>query len=288
MIDMKWVTFFFSGTGNTWWVTQQFSRIAQTKGIDSTEYSIEQLDFNDPTKNLEILSIIEESDMVGFAYPIYGANMPAIMQRFIKKLSDFISKSGKNIQKSVYLLTSVGYMNSYGPFAARTHFKQLGWKIRAHAMVRIAMNISEPKMNTRLLPLEKLEKRKEGALKFLEKWVSKLLQGKRWLHGVGPWLLAGKIVKKVLQKSIAMNYSQIVVDITKCTKCLQCVKQCPTHAIIYENEKFLFNNKCTACMRCYNFCPMGAIGINNLIADLKEYPRYKGPVTEFHPKLIIK
>jgi len=47
----------------------------------------------------------------------------------------------------------------------------------------------------------------------------------------------------------------------KCVGCMQCVKNCPTHNISYENGRFKFGNQCLLCTRCSFNCPTDAFRI---------------------------
>ena len=89
---MRFTTFFFSGTGNTWWVVKEFTEFPSKNGNNAEMYSIE----NNQIKDFSILSeLLEKSDAIGFAYPIYGANIPPIMREFIaevKRISENLNK----------------------------------------------------------------------------------------------------------------------------------------------------------------------------------------------------
>ena len=53
---------------------------------------------------------------------------------------------------------------------------------------------------------------------------------------------------------------------------MQCVSNCPTHNIRYENGHFRFGDSCVGCTRCSFRCPTAAIHIG-----LLNFMRVNGP-----------
>jgi len=46
----------------------------------------------------------------------------------------------------------------------------------------------------------------------------------------------------------------------KCTKCSLCIKNCPLHALKYDENRFpKFIGPCVKCMKCVDVCPTGAL-----------------------------
>ncbi len=54
------------------------------------------------------------------------------------------------------------------------------------------------------------------------------------------------------------------VDTARCIHCKQCVRDCPTQNIRYENGRFHFGGNCIGCARCSFRCPVDAIHIGLL------------------------
>ncbi|MCY6958177.1 EFR1 family ferrodoxin [Clostridium brassicae] len=50
---------------------------------------------------------------------------------------------------------------------------------------------------------------------------------------------------------------------SNCTKCTQCIRNCPTNNIELIDDKIIFKNNCVLCTRCINFCPKNAIIYKN-------------------------
>ena len=77
---MKISIFYFSGTGNTWWVTQKIKEIFEEKGHKVEIYSIERKDLN--WEKL-IPSLINDSQLIGVGFPVYGSRIPFIMRDWV-------------------------------------------------------------------------------------------------------------------------------------------------------------------------------------------------------------
>ena len=85
--------FYFSGTGNTWWVSEIFARVFNEKGISASAYSIEKISGSRAGR------IIDESDLVGFGFPTHGSDLPFIMKEFFQKLHPkTLAKTEKRIR----------------------------------------------------------------------------------------------------------------------------------------------------------------------------------------------
>jgi multimeric flavodoxin WrbA len=85
---MRFTTFYFSGTGNTKWAAEEFHRAILENGDESQTVSIQAR-----PKNL--IATVQESDMIGIAFPVYAMNVPRIMKRFIARLNMALIAQGK-------------------------------------------------------------------------------------------------------------------------------------------------------------------------------------------------
>ncbi len=76
------VLFYFSGTGNTWWVAEELCRHLNQKGFNSRAYSIEII------TPANAASLIEESTLVGFGYPIHGSDLTQPVLNILSRIYD--------------------------------------------------------------------------------------------------------------------------------------------------------------------------------------------------------
>ena len=278
---MRFVTFFFSGTGNTWWVVKEFTNIASKNGHDAEMYSIE----NDQIKDFSILrELLEKSDAIGFAYPIYGANLPPIMREFItgiKKISDNLTNLD---QKYCYIITTIGYINGYGPYKIKKILRSIGLKLKAHVNIRLNNNISTPGLKINPVSYKKLGKRKKKNTKKLDKFFGKIIKNKRYIKGIGPWLIPGMLIRRRTAPKIEVNYQRLSINLDTCNNCNMCINNCPTNSIVRVDNKIIFKKGCTACYRCYNFCQTHSILYKGKFADPRVYRRYHGPIDNLNLK----
>lgn len=72
--------FYFSGIGNTWWVSEQLCEELNTLGFLTSAYSIEQL------TDKETAKLIQKSSIIGLGFPIYGSDVPRIFHDFLNRL----------------------------------------------------------------------------------------------------------------------------------------------------------------------------------------------------------
>lgn len=272
---MRFTTFYFSGTGNTEWAVRQFNQLANAAGHDAVMFSIENIDIQDVAL---LTDLVHKSDYIGFANPIYGGNIPPIMRIFIEKLTRVLGDEDIGSVQT-YFINTCAYINGFGPVCARKLFRNTAFNLVSYVNIQICNNISRPGLKTARISADILDGRKEKAKRELSVMVGKLVSGKRYITGVGPYLIPNIFIRMKTNKLIAENYKELSVEDKICTKCLQCVRSCPTNSIKYEENKLKFTPGCTACMRCYNFCTNYAILFDGKYADPNEYQRYHGPET---------
>lgn len=270
---MIFTTFYFSGTGNTRWIVEQFNSILNETSHQTLSCSVDNFTL---ISKEELTDIIKKSTYIGLAHPIYGANIPPIMKEFIFLLVDIIHAE-KIPAKPLYIINTFGYINAFGPFAAQKLLGKECFYIEAYSNIKFCNNISTHSLKTAPITVEKLSIRKQHAIVELRKLIKDILSCKKHIKGIGFYLLPGIIIRKVSGQSVKNHYRTLSVQMSTCSKCMLCVQRCPTGCISFTNNRFEFSAKCTACMRCYNFCPTGSVLINKIFTDPKEYFRYRGP-----------
>ncbi len=270
---MLFTTFYFSGTGNTRWVVEQFNRILNENSLQSKSCTIDN--FNCISKEA-LTDLLKQSTYIGLAHPIYGADVPPIMKDFIYLLSNIL-RAEKSPAKPTYIINTFGYINAFGPFAAKKLLDNECFNLKAYSNIKLCNNVSTNSHKTPPITEEKLNIRKQAAVAELRKLVQDIQSGKRHIRGIGFYLLPGIIIRKVSNQSVKSHYKVLSVQTNTCTKCMLCVQRCPTQSILYVDGQFVFSDKCTACMRCYNFCPTASVLIDGIFTDPQDYFRYKGP-----------
>lgn len=255
--------FYFSGTGNTKWAVNNFKNAVADKGHECQLYSIEK-DIEDIQKK------IKESDYVGFAFPIYGQNMPAIMSQFICDLE-------KTLEKQVFVITTSGFIDAFGPFTAKKVLRNTKFGLCAYLSLSISNNLSTPKVKAKFKTGKDLEKNMYKAINKMNVLINKLINKEQYITNIGPYLIPGMVIRKLLSKKVKNGYLELSINSEKCIHCNFCLNNCPTKSIIYSDGEYTFLPTCTSCMRCYNLCPNNAVYHVGKYADPQIYKRYRGP-----------
>ncbi|MBN2157093.1 MAG: EFR1 family ferrodoxin [Candidatus Lokiarchaeota archaeon] len=264
--------YYFSGTGSTWWVVQQFKSIAEKRNHRVILTNIEHV--------AKIEGNIDEIDVLGFAYPIYGSDIPQIMKEFLDR---FNSNVTVRVRIPVLVLTSMLYFSGDGALLPRKYLDKNMFKVLWSKNISLTSNISIPFFRVNAVSQEKLDKRMEKAKIALVKLIEDIELGKPRLRiqwGIFGWFLSW--IQRIFERGMGFMI-RFSADSERCIKCLKCVKECPTENIHYDkiSEKILYGNNCTWCMRCYNRCPTQAVLVRGKYCDPERYVRLKSFSKDF-------
>ncbi len=285
---MRFSTFYFTATGNTWWAAREFTKIAKGSGHEADYYSIESEDMQSDEK---IAKILMESDAIGFAYPIHGSMHPLFMQKFIDRVIEIRSKDetreDEQNWKIGYTITTMALFSGDGALVPRKQMKKANLRLKGAINLILASNLAVPYFRYNPVGTKKIERRKKYDRKKLCKLVRRLSEGKKYLEGRNPILISVGWLQRVFMKTFESKvYKYFSVNMDLCTRCMLCVNNCPTHSIQYQEDQFKFLSTCTSCMRCYNFCTANSILLFNKYANPKKYRRYHGPGEGFKIELL--
>jgi ferredoxin len=239
---MNIVLYYFSGTGNTEFACEKFKNYMELNNNHVNLYKIESEIFDIQNMN--------QADIVGIAYPIYGANIPTIINNFINTLPN-------NINRNVFIISTVGYIDAYGPFIIKKRLKQFGLNLRWHYVYKSIDNTA-----IRNVTKENLDNKHQKQIGLFTKFCKSIIRNTPYFNGIGPWILGGYIVRNLLRNNIISHYKSLFVDMDVCIKCNKCINNCPTKSINYIDNKYVFMETCTTCFRCINKCPENAIKQN--------------------------
>ncbi|MHA1109894.1 MAG: EFR1 family ferrodoxin [Promethearchaeota archaeon] len=265
---MKIAVFYFSGTGSTWWAINQFKIIAETRNHTVELYSIEK------SEEFNLRDIFSRVDIGGFAYPIYGSDLPQIMKTF---LTTHIKNLESDRKIPVLVINTMLLFSGDGALIIRRFFKKSNLELKWTLNIPLSSNISIPGFRANPVSQEKLDKRMNKAENALENFILDIEAGKKSTKA--QWGILGRFLgmfQRVFEKSVGwlMKYSS---DPERCIKCMKCVKECPVENIVYDEieEKIKFGNNCTWCMRCYTRCPTQAVLVRGRYCDPEKFKRLK-------------
>ncbi len=262
---MKILTaFYFSGTGNTRYMTRYLlSRL-------SSRYLCEMCDISKPC---DAAAKIEASDLILFAFPVYGSAPPIPMRNFIHRCGKSLGGKQTAILCTQYFFSGDGAA-TIGRTAAKYGAKLVGAEI-----FNMPNNLADCKM----FPVKngaQIEKTLKRARRRADKFAERLLAGKGRLRGFSP--LAHGVgyfsQRKYWQRGEAEKRSRLKIDAARCVKCGLCAKACPVKNILMENGPKP-QGACVFCYRCVNLCPKKAV---TLIGSEPPAVQYRGPEGRGH------
>jgi len=266
---MTITTFYFSGTGNSKWAANKLQEFLIQEGIENDVFSIEK-----EINKLPVL--IETTNGIAFIFPVYGMNIPENMKGFMRSLKKIKRSKGKKLP--VFIITTFGYVDGCGPYEVMRQLDSSQFRLSGYTGLKMANNICTPASYNEPLTEEVFEKRLAIATDKIQKFASKISNGKRKID-FGMYFFVGPFRKK-MAKMVENGFNKLSIDAETCTKCMLCVNNCPVGAIVSKEGKLIITSKCVACMRCYNNCPTFSVLHGGQFADPGKYKRYKGPAFE--------
>ena len=268
------IIFYYSGTGNTWYVANKMKYYLSSNTGKCEILSIEDI------SRLTVQTKINNADIIGFGYPIYASDIPSPMKKFMQKIR--ISKN-----KQIFVFCTQYMFSGDGARVAKEflkpYVKQIKWSAHFNmpnnlCCVNIHKYTNNPKEINKILQKTNrkikefcinISKNKESLEDF--KAINKML-------GILPRTMYRKFSHKFKNK--------LSIDYSRCTCCGICASICPIGNIVYKNSNYVIKPKCEFCMRCYNFCPNNAILYNKKPRPTKYGVPYKGPTKTYIKNLI--
>ena len=230
----------FSATGNTAKCAQLLKTSlialdtqAQIKRIENGQEKVEQV-----------------GDTVVICYPVHGFNAPQNVIDFCRNLPQ--------AQADAYVLKTSGEPLTVNDNSSKMVVKALeskGYAFKGEYHYVMPYNMIFRHTD------EMAAKMWETAQKRIPQAAETIAHGETHLKKVP---LKAKFVRKVVaieHWGARFNGHFFRVKKDKCIQCMQCVRNCPTHNITYQDGKFKFGGNCLLCTRCSFNCPTDAFRI---------------------------
>ncbi|MCL2576371.1 MAG: EFR1 family ferrodoxin [Defluviitaleaceae bacterium] len=235
------LTLYFSGTGNTKYLAEIFSR-----KMRFACYSIEE--------NADLGRLIASAKVVAFCYPIYGSRVPRPMRNFVARHLEALR--GKRL---IIFCTQAMFSGD----GARAFADLLP---KNHAKIIYAEHFTMPNNISHFYPPlqspEKVAKIKRNMQSKLRKTIVNIRMGKMVLRGFNPVSQVLGMMQGSFWYSLeTIGRRMVWIDDTKCVSCGLCAKICPTHNFEQKTGKPNPKGNCALCTRCMNHCPQKAIAI---------------------------
>ena len=221
---MKTTLYVFSATGNSLTSANLLAKHLRADVIPVAS-----------TKHLT--EITENSEAVGFVFPVYYGNMPYPVREMIEKMT---------FSEKTYVFTVATYRGHAGDVAKRmdTLLKTRGGKLSLALGLPMPGNsfINKPETDA-----DYLAKQKEN----IEKLIPSVLAKEQNDYTADAPLKETPI-------DTANNFRGITAEDT-CIGCGRCVTVCPMNNITLENGKAVIGESCATCLACFHWCPTESI-----------------------------
>ncbi len=270
------VIFYFSGTGNTWWVSNEIVLQLEKLGHSARAFSIEALPVN------EVKELIQDSDIVGFGYPIHGSDLPVPMKNFIEQLPVVSTKQA-------FVFCTQWLWSGDGAAVGGTMLHDKGFNVQWGEHFLMPNNVT---VSIIRLPYTNDPGRLAGVLgraaKRAAHFVQEIDAGRASLHGFNQVSFClGSLQRVPFRRVFHKFQSDIGIDYANCIDCGECVRLCLVDNFYYEDKDIKTRGNCIICFRCYNFCPVAAITHMGRPHLHGRGEPYKGPVKDFDPSVLI-
>lgn len=253
---------YFTGTGNS-------LRIINTCK-DNFEKANHQVELSEIDLKLKTF---EETDLIGFCFPVYAFDIPRICRKYLKSIRKF-----KTRQK-VFILITAGNSEESG-FSITNCSKIL--KKKNCDLIYSDVVEMPPNWTTAMNPPNKeecLATINQGVVK-ADDIANNILNEIRHAHKFNVPNSYGKFglyKEYLLFKYLGIyNLWRSFKTYDSCNGCQLCVNTCPTKSIEIINKKPKWKSSCEQCMRCVNICPKESI-YQTFGGDTKGKNRYLEP-----------
>lgn len=238
---------FFSGTGSTTRVANEFKKVFEAK---ERSVSIHEL-------NNRVPMINEQEELLVIIYPVHACNAPEAVYQYIENTAV--------VNKTPAAVISVSGGGEVTPnTACRLHcinrLEKKGFKVIYEKMLVMPSNWIVPTLDDLAIRLlEVLPHR-------VNKITTDLLSG--ITHRTKPNLL-NKLLSNIgeLEKPSAHFFGKRIRVNKQCNSCGWCERACPRTNISLVNGIPNFKGKCSLCLKCIYGCPQKALrpGIGKFI-----------------------
>jgi ferredoxin len=262
---MKTTVYYFTGTGNSLWVSKGLAEQLSEKTGMSTDFCRGEAELIPIAKVMRSENPVKlPKGAVGIVCPVYQGGIPLIVTEFIEK-ADF------TLPDYIFIVLTYG---AYTASAEDIAYKQMKNSGRAPDYV------NKIKMADNYLPIftppsgEKLDllmKSAEAELNIVAKDIAGR-KGKIPKSGIIAELISKFMYGDLRRKGHVKDKKFHAED--SCNGCGTCAKVCPVENITIENQKPVRHHNCEFCFACLHLCPKKAIQYKN---STKKKPRYKHP-----------
>lgn len=251
---MKGIILYFSGTGNTKFISNKIAEEFNKNGCEIDIYSIED--------KIKLKDLSYDYLILGF--PKYFEYIPKI---FIEYLEENLYDSPKEIKTMIF---------STGKDKAKTYYNELEKKLLIkNYKVIVTKNFQMPDSFTLSKNYKKSTRKDfreilDSSLSEIKDVVVNFLTDNYMKEDINEISATFyKAMNKIKTKDFYKNSINFSVN-ENCDKCNLCANICPVKNIDNIGGEIKFRDNCIMCCRCVNACPRNAIMYKE-----KEHTQYK-------------
>ncbi|WP_315120787.1 EFR1 family ferrodoxin [uncultured Clostridium sp.] len=274
----KMIIYYFSGTGNTWWIANALQQQLTEQNHQVESYSIETL----TPKN--VVEQVKDANHIILGFPVYGSTAPKLMLNFIHQFP-----SATNDQ-SVSIFATQALASGDTAYHIGKMLIQKDYNLKQTMHFRMMNNFHIPEFRFyRPKNDYRVDKLKQKSLPKVKKLALAITNNQEHIIGknILDYLL-GNFQRSHIDKAIDRISKEFKIEPTHCINCGKCERICPTQNIKECGDTYEFRDNCILCLRCYSQCPKSAILIGEGTKNEVKYPRYKGPGKHFDISVLIK
>jgi NAD-dependent dihydropyrimidine dehydrogenase PreA subunit len=251
---MKTTIYYFTGTGNSLEVAKDLGALLAAEEPQPIAALRDQE------------TVTPEGETIGLVFPVYDWNMPAIVERFIKRLD----LTGVNY---IFAVATCNFLPGGALDRLDLLLRESGKKLSGGFVIRMPGNyLCLYGANSERIQRWKF-RRKDAAVKR----IAELVSSGREARIEHPGLLFDRLFAHKFYKepnTINQCDQSFWVDPERCTRCGICQKVCPVQNIEYVNGTPQWLHGCEQCFACIQLCPKEAIQYGKNTEGRK---RYKNP-----------
>jgi len=252
---------YFSGTGNSKYIAELFSRHQNTPC-----HSIEE--------DIDFKTLIASEDVIGFCYPVYMSSVPRIMREFVAEHMEVL-QGKKVIILCTQLMLSGDGTRKFALLFPKNHIDVI---YTEHFFLPNNMN------DLPILPIasnKSIERSLGRAKKKMASVHRNIQSGTVKKRGFSiPSRILG-LPQAIFMSPIERRANHTVSIDSDCTKCGLCIEICPMDNFSITDGTVQQNHNCTMCYRCINACPEKAITV---LLSGKIKKQYRGIPPQTLPK----
>lgn len=251
--------FYFSGTGNTRYVTRRLCRKLSVKFRTSAYDITDKADFS---------ALLKGADIILLAYPIYGSAPPIPM-------CEFVHRYGADIAgKEVIIVVTQYLFSGDGAASLGRMVEKLGGNVTFAEHFFTPNNLADCSM----FPIwngEDLRKTLNRSEKKIDAFAERIIKGRPFRRGYGvvSHAVGYFCQRKLWRKNQNAKRNSLHINAQKCIGCGLCARQCPVKNIIVSEGRAQPLGNCVFCYRCVNSCPKKAI---TLVGKGDHIVQYRG------------